>query len=156
MLLKDVPIEFLRNLDAVNDVIDVAVIAVDVNDAVGSASGTRQLQQQRRQTAARRRPRELLAAQVEIGTRTRDGRSRGDRGASDHLEARKGNGDRRARRRDVDAQRRRPGRIADVNVIRAGRHAVERKFAVCVCFRAQSEIASGRGDIHPGHGPTVC
>lgn len=42
-LRSDVPIEFLRNRDAVDDIVDVPVIAVDVNDAVGPPGRAGQL-----------------------------------------------------------------------------------------------------------------
>ncbi len=42
----DVAVEFLRNRHAVDDVVHVAVIAVDVHDAVRAARGTGELQEQ--------------------------------------------------------------------------------------------------------------
>src|SRR5579864_5515055 len=39
-LAADLAVEFLRNWYAVNDVVDVAVIAVHVNHAVGAACGS--------------------------------------------------------------------------------------------------------------------
>ena len=65
-LASDLPIESLRDRDAVDDVIDVAVVAVHMHDAVRAARRARQLNQQLRETAARRRSGQQIAVERRV------------------------------------------------------------------------------------------
>jgi hypothetical protein len=151
-LRPDRPIEFLRNRYSVDDVVDVAVVAVDVNDAVGAACGSWKLQQQSGQTAAGGRTAQLFAAQTHVRSRAGDRWPRRHGGPADLFEARQRDRDRGARRRHLDPQRGRTERAGHIDVVRSDGNAGEGEFALRVRLRAQGEIAAQSRYGSPGDG----
>ncbi len=142
-LAADIAIEFLRKRDAVDLVVDDAVIAVDVNDAVRSPHRSGQLHFHLREGAVVRHRRQDRSVQRDVAAAAvRCRRSDRRRHAADFLKSHEGNVDGCAAAPEID----------DRNPLQAGRrraHAVRpqreghRKTSAVVGRRSDGEIVAG-------------
>ncbi len=156
-LAADIAVQFLRQRHAVDHVVDDAVIAIDVNHAVGALHGPRHLGFHSREAVVEGKTSQGRAVEHDVAAAAVD-RERlrlSDDGVFDLAQLEEGDADRGSAASQVDSDEPTQVGLARLDVVAAQRERRKRKVALRVAGRLDGEIVSGRGDRDAARRPAA-